>query len=56
MAASCPWPPSPSCRIVCWILIRQQAAISDKQFLRSRIPHPIIYSQQAEIRNENKTG
>ena len=38
----------------CWLLIRQQAAISDTQFLRSMIPHhasAILMCQQAPIQD-----
>ena len=40
--------------VVFWILIRQQAAISDKQFLRSMIPHhagAILMCEKAPIRD-----
>lgn len=38
----------------CWLLIRQQAAIGDRQFLRSMIPHhagAILMCEQASIRS-----
>jgi uncharacterized protein (DUF305 family) len=40
--------------IVFWILIRQQTAITDRQFLRSMIPHhagAILMCQEAPIRD-----
>lgn len=40
--------------IACFALIRQQAAVTDTQFLRSMIPHhsgAILMCQQAAIRN-----
>ena len=40
--------------IVFWILIRQQTAISDKQFLRSMIPHhagAVLMCQKAPIQD-----
>ena len=39
---------------VFWVLLRQQAAVSDKQFLRSMIPHhggAILMCEQAPIRD-----
>jgi uncharacterized protein (DUF305 family) len=38
----------------CWILLRQQAAVSDKQFLRSMIPHhggAILMCKEAPIQD-----
>jgi hypothetical protein len=40
--------------VACWICIRQQAAIDDKQFLRSMIPHhagALLMCSQAPIRD-----
>jgi len=40
--------------VVFWILIRQQTAISDKQFLRSMIPHhagAVLMCEQAPIQD-----
>jgi uncharacterized protein (DUF305 family) len=40
--------------IGCWVGIRQQVAVSDKQFLRSMIPHhagAILMCEQADIRD-----
>lgn len=40
--------------ILFWVLIRQQVAISDKQFLRSMIPHhagAILMCEQASIKD-----
>src|SRR2546421_12130484 len=40
--------------IVCWVLIRKQAAVGDKQFLRSMIPHhagAILMVDQASIKD-----
>lgn len=39
---------------VCWIFIRQQTAITDRQFLRSMIPHhagAILMCEEAPIRD-----
>jgi uncharacterized protein (DUF305 family) len=39
---------------ICWISIRQQTAITDRQFLRSMIPHhtgAILMCEQARIRD-----
>jgi Domain of unknown function (DUF305) len=38
----------------CWVLLRQQAAVSDKQFLRSMIPHhggAILMCEEAPIQD-----
>jgi uncharacterized protein (DUF305 family) len=40
--------------VLFWVLIRQQAAISDKQFLRSMIPHhagAILMCEEAPIQD-----
>ena len=40
--------------ILCWVLIRKQAAVGDKQFLRSMIPHhagAILMVDQASIKD-----
>ena len=40
--------------VVCWVLIRQQAAIGDREFLRSMIPHhasAILMCQEASIQS-----
>lgn len=40
--------------VLCWIAIRQQAAISDRQFLKSMIPHhagAILMCEQAPLRD-----
>jgi hypothetical protein len=45
--------------VVFWILIRQQAAISDKQFLKSMIPHhasAILMCQKAPIQDPQVTA
>jgi uncharacterized protein (DUF305 family) len=42
--------------IVFWLFIRQQVAISDKQFLKSMIPHhagPILMCRRAPISDAN---
>jgi uncharacterized protein (DUF305 family) len=39
---------------LCWVLLRQQAAVSDQQFLRSMIPHhagAILMCEQAALRD-----
>lgn len=44
---------------VCFVFIRQQTAIHDKQFIRSMIPHhasAILMCQQAEIRDAELQG
>ena len=41
--------------VVFWLMLRQQAAITDRQFLRSMIPHhggAILMCQQAPIGDE----
>lgn len=48
VAASC------AAGIVCFVLIRQQTAISDRQFLRSMIPHhsaAILMCQEASLQD-----
>jgi uncharacterized protein (DUF305 family) len=45
--------------ILFWVLIRQQAAISDRQFLRSMIPHhagAILMCQKAPIQDPQVTA
>jgi hypothetical protein len=40
--------------MLCWILIRQQAAVTDTQFLRSMIPHhggAILMCEEAQLRD-----
>jgi uncharacterized protein (DUF305 family) len=45
--------------VVLWILIRQQTAISDRQFLKSMIPHhagAILMCEKAAIRDAEIKG
>ena len=40
--------------VLCWVLIRQQIAVTDTQFLRSMIPHhasAILMCQQAPVKD-----
>ena len=40
--------------VACWVLIRQQAAIGDEQFLRSMIPHhsgAVLMCEQNHLRD-----
>jgi uncharacterized protein (DUF305 family) len=40
--------------VVCWVLIRQQAAVGDQQFLRSMIPHhagAVLMCEQNHLRD-----
>jgi hypothetical protein len=40
--------------VACWVLIRQQTAVGDKEFLRSMIPHhagAVLMCEQASIKD-----